>query len=247
MNHKMGWIPDFPDHRDFMFSAIRKVPAVLPPMIDLRSKCSPVEDQGDIGSCTAQALVGALEFLEIKENVHFKDLSRLFLYYCERVIEKTVGYDSGAQIRDGIKSLKKQGICSEKSWPYDISKFTVKPPSSCYKEALVNKIKSYHRILTVDEMRACLAEGYPFAFGFSVYESFDSQEVAQTGVVNMPQKSEQQLGGHAVLCVGYDDSHKRFIVRNSWGQNWGMKGHFTMPYDYLADRNLSDDLWTIRD
>jgi C1A family cysteine protease len=162
------------------------------------------------------------------------------------VIEGTVKSDSGAMIRDGIKTLKKQGVCSEIKWPYVISKFAVKPKSACYKEALNHQITSYHRILTLNEMRACLAEEFPFVFGFTVYESFESQEVARTGIVNMPQPNEGTLGGHAVLAVGYDDSEKRFIVRNSWGTDWGQKGYFTIPYDYVADRNLSDDFWTIR-
>lgn len=149
-------------------------------------------------------------------------------------------------LRDGIKSLVKQGACSEKSWPYVVSKFKAKPGASCYKEALEHQITSYFRISTVDEMRTCLAEGFPFVFGFTVYESFETQEVSRTGMVNMPKSNEKVLGGHAVLAVGYDHSKQRFIVRNSWGEGWGIKGYFTMPYKYLGNRDLSDDFWTIR-
>ena len=149
-------------------------------------------------------------------------------------------------IRDGIKTLAKQGVCSEKQWPYKMSKYAVKPGPACYKQGLNHQITSYHRINTLDEMRACLAEGFPFVFGFTVYESFESQQVAKTGIVDMPKPGEKTLGGHAVMAVGYNDKQKRFIVRNSWGEDWGVKGYFTMPYDYVADRNLSDDFWTIR-
>jgi len=184
--------------------------------------------------------------LERKDKVSFLDFSRLFIYYNERVIGHSTKYDSGAMLRDGIKTLAKQGVCSEKKWPYIESRFTMKPNAACYKEALEHQITSYHRIMTLDEMRACLAEGFPFVFGFTVYESFESQQVAKTGVVQMPKPDERVVGGHAVLAVGYNDAKKRFIVRNSWGDSWGMKGYFTMPYDYLTDRNLSDDFWTIR-
>ncbi len=241
-----GWVPDLPDHRDFLYDQIRPMIAALPPSTDLRPTCSPVENQGQLGSCTANALVGTLEFLERKDGVKFSDLSRLFIYYDERVIEHTVKSDSGAQIRDGIKTLAKQGTCPEKEWPYNIAKFAVKPSPKCYKDALQHQITSYHRILTLDEMRSCLADGFPFVFGFTVYESFESQQVAQTGVVNMPQPGEKVLGGHAVVGVGYNDSQSRFIVRNSWGTGWGQQGYFTIPYEYLGDRNLSDDFWTIR-
>lgn len=241
-----GWVPDLPDHRDYLYSALRPVPRALPPRVDLRLYCSKVEDQGTLGSCTANALAGALEFLEIRDKVHFADLSRLFIYYNERAIEHSVRSDSGAMLRDGIKTLAKQGVCTETSWPYVISRFAKKPGKGQYKEANDHQITSYRRILTLDEMRTCLAEGYPFVFGFTAYEGFASRKVEKTGKLDMPKRKERAIGGHAVMAVGYDDAEKRFIVRNSWGPKWGMKGHFTMPYAYAADRNLSDDFWTIR-
>lgn len=241
-----GWIPDLPDQRDYMFSALRAATGLLPERVDLRKLCPAIEDQGRLGSCTANALTGALEYLENKDHLVFEDFSRLFIYYNERVIGHTVKSDSGAMLRDGIKSLARQGVCSEKLWPYRISRFALKPTAACYKEALSHVITSYHRIITLNEMKTCLAEGFPFAFGFSVYESFESQQVAETGVVNMPASGERQIGGHAVLAVGYAEETKRFIVRNSWGSEWGIKGYFSMPYEYLSDRNLSDDFWTIR-
>jgi C1A family cysteine protease len=240
-----GWIPDLPDQRDFLYSAIRAAPAKLPKAVDLSMLMSPVEDQGQLGSCTANALAGVLEFLELKDGQKLLDLSRLFIYYNERAIEQSVEVDSGAMLRDGIKSLVKQGVCAEKKWPYVISKFTKKPSPACYRDASKHTISSYHRLLTLKDMRACLAQGYPFVFGFSVYESFESAKVVKTGIVDMPRPSERQLGGHAVCAVGYDDKAKRIIVRNSWGPKWGSKGYFTMPYDYVSDRNLSDDFWTI--
>jgi C1A family cysteine protease len=244
--HSYGWVPDLPDQRDYKYSAMRRRRAALPMSVDLRPLCSTVENQGELGSCTANALAGALECLEVKHRVAFADFSRLFIYYNEREIEHSVEYDNGAMIRDGIKTLAKQGACTEKRWPYVISKFATKPTAACYKEALKRQITSYHRIETLDDMKRCLAEGYPFVFGFTVYESFETQAVARSGIVNMPKPKESVLGGHAVLAVGYNDTQKRFIVRNSWGTGWGKKGYFTMPYAYLADRNLSDDFWTIR-
>ena len=173
--------------------------------------------------------------------------SRLFIYYNERVIEHSVGTDSGAQIRDGIKSIAKQGVCSEKTWPYDIQKFTDKPPTAAYKEAQQYRAVQYQRVArSLSQFRGCLAEGYPFVFGFTVYDSFESNAVAHSGVVPMPGPGESVLGGHAVLAVGYDDASQRFIVRNSWGAGWGQKGYFTMPYAYLTETNLSDDFWTVR-
>jgi C1A family cysteine protease len=244
--HAYGWLPDLPDRRDFMFGVRHPHPPAVPSSVDLRPFCPPVEDQGALGSCTAQALVGAMEFLEVKDRVTFKDLSRLFVYYNERVILGTISSDSGATLRDGIKTLARDGVCSEKRWPYVLKQFKRKPSKACFTEALDHQITSYERIVTLDEMLTCLASGYPFVFGFSVYESLESAEVARTGVVPMPGPDERLLGGHAVLAVGYVASTRMFIVRNSWGTKWGDGGYFTMPYAYLEDRNLSDDFWTIR-
>ncbi|HSB32425.1 MAG TPA: C1 family peptidase, partial [Candidatus Sulfobium mesophilum] len=152
-----------------------------------------MEDQGTLGSCAANALAGALEFLERRDKVAFVDFSRLFIYYNERVIEHSTIYDNGAMKRDGIKTLAKQGACTEKKWPYIVSKFAVKPTASCYKEALNRQITSYYRIQTLAEMKSCLAKGFPSVFGFTAYEGFESDQVAKT--VNMPKPREQVVGG----------------------------------------------------
>jgi len=243
---RYGWIPDLPDQRDHLFSAVYGTAPQLPPSVDLRSKSPPVEDQKKLGSCTANALVGALEFLELKDAVPFAALSRLFVYYNERVIENTVSSDSGAQLRDGIKTLAKQGVCPEKMWPYVISRFTEKPTKTCYANAAQHVILSYQRVQTLNDMKTCLSSGFPFVFGFTVYESFESAEVARTGIVPMPAQHEKVLGGHAVVAVGYDDTTERVMVRNSWGSSWGQSGYFTMPYDYITNPKLASDMWTIR-
>jgi C1A family cysteine protease len=246
VHFRYGWTPDRPDQRDRLYASIAAPPVKLPAAVDLRSGCSAVENQGTLGSCTANALVGNLEFLEKQAGLQATDLSRLFIYYNERVLEGTVEEDSGAMLRDGVKSLVRLGVCAEQAWPYVITKFAAKPPAACYLAGLDHQITSYNRILTLPEMRMCLAEGFPFVFGFTVYESFESPAVAKTGTVNLPQPKERALGGHAVMAVGYNDDAQRFTIRNSWGAEWGRQGYFTMPYAYLDSRNLSDDFWTIR-
>jgi C1A family cysteine protease len=245
-----GWVPDVPDPRDFLYAAPAQVLQNLPASVDLRPKCPPIYDQGQLGSCTANAIGGAFEFEQ--KTLNFKDWvpSRLFIYYNERAMEGTVNQDSGARIRDGIKSVVKLGVPPETEWSYstDMSLVTKKPPAPAYTDALKNKVIAYHRVVqNISQMKGCLAEGYPFVFGFVVYESFESDTVAKTGVVPMPNpNAEQQVGGHAVVVVGYDDAQQRFIVRNSWGTGWGMSGYCTMPYAYLTDHQYSSDFWTIR-
>jgi C1A family cysteine protease len=243
-----GWVPDLPDHRDLVYAAPPAMAGALPAAVDLRQHCPPVYDQGQLGSCTANAIAAALQFNQIKERV--ADIftpSRLFIYYNERLMEHTVSEDSGAMIRDGIKSVADKGAPHEKLWPYNIAKFKSTPSTAAYKDGAKHKAIRYERVTaTLPQLKGCLASGYPFVFGFSVYESFEGAEVAKTGVLSMPKPDEKQLGGHAVLCVGYDDASSRFIVRNSWGNKWGQAGYFTIPYDYLTDGNLSDDFWTIK-
>ncbi|MGA9853197.1 MAG: C1 family peptidase [Gammaproteobacteria bacterium] len=246
LNAWYGWVPDRPDYRDKLYAAIAAPPKKLPPKVGLRKGCSAVENQGQLGSCTANALVGNLEFLEKKTGRTVSNLSRLFIYYNERAMEGTVNEDAGAAIRDGVKSLVKQGVCTEKLWPYKIADFTDKPSLACYKQAKNHQVTSYHRIIGLLQMRECLAEGYPFVFGFTVYTAFESASVAKTGQLNLPKRGEKNLGGHAICAVGYDDASKRLLIRNSWGSDWGMKGYFTMPYDYASNTNLADDFWTIR-
>ena len=242
-----GWVPDLPDQRDISYAAPAPILKKLPAKVDLTKSCPPVYDQGQLGSCTANAIGAAFQFELIKQKTKVFMPSRLFIYYNERVIEHTVNNDNGAMIRDGIKSVNKQGVCSEDLWPYNINKFTSKPSASCYSDALNHQVLSYQRVIrSLNQMKGCLAAGYPFVFGFTVYESFEGDQVAKTGILNMPVKKEKTVGGHAVMAAGYDDSKKRFIVRNSWGPGWGLKGYFTMPYDYLVNQNLSDDFWTIR-
>ena len=226
---------------------------VCPVRIDLTSKCPPVYDQGEIGSCTANAIAGAVEFDQMKQKMRGVFLpSRLFISYNERVIEGTVATRLRRAAARRHQERVKEGVCTEKLWPYDPAPFpqnkrlTKKPSPPCYRAALKHTAVQYERVpRNLAQMKACLASGYPFVLGFTVYDSFESDEVAQTGVMPMPSPREGVLGGHAVLAVGYDDATDRFRVRNSWGSDWGRKGYFTMPYAYLLNDNLSDDFWKI--
>jgi len=248
---KYGWRRDLPDHRDQATDFSVSHPALwgsLPASVDLRAGCAALYNQGTLGSCTANAIAAAFQFDQHKEEgVEEFMPSRLFIYWNERSVEGTVDQDSGAMIRDGIKSVHKLGVCPEYMCPYDVSKFTEQPSAECYAAAAAHTATSYKRVLhTTRQMKACLAAGFPFVFGFTVLSSFESDEVAKTGLMPMPQDDDECLGGHAVCCVGYDDAKQVFIVRNSWGEEWGDGGYFYMPYEYIANSNLASDFWTIR-
>jgi C1A family cysteine protease len=245
---RYGWIRDLPDHRDLHYAPRLATVGPLPEQVDLRPHCPPVYDQGELGSCTANAIAGALEYDEIRarQRTHWTP-SRLFIYYNERFLEGTVNSDSGAQIRDGIKVVVKEGVCPESDWPYDITRFADKPPERLYKEASRDRVSSYLRLQqSLVQLRACLAEGFPFLFGFSVFASMESDRVKRTGRVPLPRPGDSLLGGHAICAVGYDDREQSFIFRNSWGAGWGDQGYGYLPYAYLLDPGLAADFWTVR-
>ena len=246
--YSCGWVPDLPDCRDLHYEPPRKLLRALPRRVDLRAQCPPVYRQGTLNSCTANAIAAAIEFDQIKQCRPERFLpSRLFIYYNERALEHSIASDSGAQIRSGMKTVAKRGVCPELLWPYRIRQFRKKPLPRCYSDAARHPGVNYQRVpRTLPALRACLASGHPFVFGFTVYQSLHSPAVTRTGRGAMPIKHEKIRAGHAVLAVGYDDPEKRFILRNSWGKKWGMHGYFTLPYDYLMNRHLSQDFWTIR-
>lgn len=243
MKRKYGWIKQKRDYRDLKLNA-------YPPSIDLRPQMPPIYDQGDLGSCSANAICAAIDFERKKQGLEFLTPSRLFVYYNERKLEGTIAQDAGAELRDGMKVISKYGACSETEWPYNVSQFAVQPPNQDYTDALNNKVLKYFALSQdIHNFKTCLKDGYPIIFGFVVYPSFESDSVAQTGVLNMPSlmdKLQGPVGGHAVVIVGYDDASQRFLVRNSWGGNWGDGGYFTMPYAYVSNPSLASDFWTLR-
>jgi C1A family cysteine protease len=242
--HGLGYIPDLGDHRDHTFKVAADL--ALPPLVDLRDQDSPIEDQGQLGSCTSFATGAAIRFARRKEGLPDFVTSHLFLYYNSRSIFSKSA-DSGATIRDAIKAAGKTGDCPESEWPYNISQFAVKPPAQCYTDALQDRALKYQRIgQSLVQMKNCLAQGLPFVIGISVYESFEGQQAEQTGMIPLPKNNEQLLGGHALLVLGYRDSDLHFIVRNSWGANFGDSGYVYLPYAYLQDTNLASDFWCIQ-
>jgi C1A family cysteine protease len=264
---RFGWVRDLPDHRDQFYSVSVATLTSLPKAVDLRSQCPPVYDQGRIGSCTANAIAGAIQF-DRKKNKEPPDFvpSRLFIYFNERSIEHDVSYDRGAQLRDGIKAVNKLGVCPESEWPYDDtpaatdggpfppgSKAATRPPASAFKDAAKYKVVGYQRLVqTLSQLKGCLAEGFPFVFGFTVYSSFfqgasqDGSMPKQKVEIPLPSQNDTPLGGHAVMGVGYDDAKLHFSCRNSWGTQEGDGGYFYMPYSYLTDPQLASDFWVIQ-
>ena len=222
-------------------------PVVLPSKTDLRPVCPPIYDQGQEGSCTAHAAAAHKQFLDLKlKKPNIIMPSRNFIYWCERALDGDTYQDAGASMRDSVQVLVDKGACSETLWPYTKDTLYVCPPPSLFGAAWHQRAASYYLLQSEIEFKQCLANGYPFVLGMVVYESFMSAQTARTGVMPIPKPGEALEGGHALMAVGYDDSLSMYIIRNSWGTQWGQAGYFLMPYAVMHDVDLVSDCYTVR-
>ncbi len=220
----------------------------LPIKCDLRALVGNIEvyNQGGLGSCTANAIASAYKILGIIKNRKSVSISRLFVYYNERVVIGKVFEDSGAFIKDGFTSMQNQGACLEIYWPYIESRFTTQPPIPCYHEARNHRTNGYNSQLNPRDMvtaiKECLSLRLPVVIGVLVYESFQTDQSAKTGIIPMPNpQTERLLGGHALVCIGYDDDKQHFILLNSWGREWGQNGYGFISYEFIANNDLCND------
>jgi C1A family cysteine protease len=271
---KMGWLRDYPDFRDYtvhhpkLSGTVDKMKLTITPPsslavgVDLRVWCSPIEDQGNLGSCVANAACGVVEYFEKRAYGKYLDASRLFLYKVARNLAHLTG-DTGLYIRQGIGALVLFGIPPEEYYPYDVLKFDNEPSAFCYSFAQDYKAINYWRVdspglpltTVLNNIKTNLIAGFPMIFGFTVYSSFDY--VGTDGKIPFPTIRESVLGGHSMVIIGYDDTLQiknpntggitttgAFLIRNSWGTSWGMKGYGWMPYQYLLS-GIADDFWTM--
>lgn len=269
----LGWLPDIPDRRDYhegtgeIQAMLKKVGVAnadavkLPTKVDLTQWCSPIEDQESLGSCTANAGVALAEFFQRKAFGKHVDASRLFLYKATRNLMDVSG-DTGAYLRSTMKAMVLFGVPPEETWPYEIGDFDIEPSAYCYAYASNYQAIDYYRLdppgSSPDDVQqriwANLHAGMPAMFGFSVYSSID--QASKSGKIPFPSDQDSLEGGHAVVAVGYDDKmkirHKQagftsvgaYLIRNSWGTNWGKNGYGWLPYEYVTE-GLADDWWSL--
>ena len=282
----MGWLRDYPDFRDHTPNLSQVSPKLraqgqkdsiramlgkvgvaepvkaLPPTVDLRAWCSPIEDQGALGSCTANAGVGLVEYFERRAFGKHIDGSRLFLYKTTRDLLHWVG-DTGAFLRNTMGAMTLFGVPPEEYWPYKIADFDKEPSGFCYAFGQNFQSVSYYRLdpsgtavnVLLDQIKTYLAAGLPSMFGFTVYSSYGQADA--TGKFPFPTPGEAIAGGHAVDAVGYDDAMKikntnpgavettgALLIRNSWGTTWGAAGYGWLPYEYVL-KALAVDWWSL--
>jgi len=239
----LGWVPDLPDARDWSYRDKYPLKIMrLPSIVDLRPKFGSVNDQGEIGSCTAQAATDSMEYCEYVESTDRNDYSRLFLYYNSR---EHKNIDEGAYLRDVFKSMNSTGVSLENLWPYDTSKWADKPIEAAYDDAGSHTAIEYLSVSqNATELKSVLAEGFPITFGMTIYVSF--YETGQNGMVPTPTLDETAEGGHAMLIVGYNSTKQVYIVRNSWGDDWGEHGYCYIPSAMVESRNYSDNFWVVK-
>ena len=200
-------------------------------------------DQGQLGSCTAHGTGFLWAYQYFVEHQMPVMPSRLFIYYCERMIENDIDQDNGAIVADGLDALLTYGVPNESDWPYDISQFATKPPALCWANGLQFKGLEKNGVnLDVDSLRSALQYGLPVTFGFTVFESFMSDSWMKSGMMPVPESGEEIDGGHCVAFVGDEPKENAFWVRNSWGADWCQSGRFLFPYDCLK---IASDGWTL--
>lgn len=264
----LGWTRDLPDFRDYTpdtpkVRAVTRESKLLtrskkasPESVDLREWCSPIEDQGALGSCTANAGVGLIEYFQRRAFNQYLDASRLFLYKVTRDLMGSTG-DSGAYLRDTMKAMVLAGVPPERYWPYDIASFDIEPSAFCYSFASNYKSIVYYRLDpagsptsdVLSNVRQNLAAGLPSMFGFTVYSTFPPIGEG-TGDIPFPQQGDTVLGGHAVDAVGFDDGKRiggyqgALLIRNSWGTAWGDGGYGWLPYAYV-EAGIAVDFWSL--
>ena len=219
--------------------------AQLPPFIDLSASLPPVLDQISLGSCTAHGVTEALRFNMIDNGDEDIPLSRLQMYYDSRAMEGSIASDSGAQIHDVIQ-VAARGVGREDLWPYDLTKWDQQPPAAVYDDAVHHEAIEYHGVgISALEIKTALYIGKPVIIGLTLYESFESDPVAATGMVPMPGGTESVVGGHCMLVYGYGQKQGYFSVRNSWGAAWGDGGNCYFREEYLGSTDFGSDYWQI--
>ena len=242
------------DIRDYKFHKeyTQIISINLPKKINLYDLIElPILDQGDLGSCTANATSSAILFYLKQYKMKEYQPSRLYIYYFSRLLEGTINEDSGCDIRNVLKAISKYGACDELMYPYDISKFNIVPPNYCIRDAK-SRIKQITYLSVEQNLRViknCIYRGYPVILGVNMYESFESKDSLDSGNITMPDVDvEKNLGFHCILLIGYNEDNRDnrfFIFINSWGEKVGYNGLFNIPYEYILSNDLASDFWAI--
>lgn len=244
VKRKLGLIPQGPDARDIPAKVPEDFLRALPPRKFKITQLPKPFDQGSLGSCTANMILGMVQYLRNRQGLSQKIFSRLAQYYWTRVVMGTVNSDSGASIRDTFKTMNKQGAAVEALWPYLVSKFKEKPNAATVADAAKRKTIGYGAVdQTEIAVKTQIAAGNPVGFGFAVWSSF--YNIGKDGLMKMPDVARERIEGyHAVYAYGYDDDEQMVYIRNSWGSGWGLGGDFKMPYKFFFDRAMTFDHWT---
>jgi hypothetical protein len=252
-SHYYGWTGVGLPRRRFPALALDYYPP-LPPQgsVITTGFLPPIWDQGQTSSCVGHGTTRAIAYARAKQGLPYVDLSRLFPYWNARVVEGGQATDSGASVGDGIAASLQFGDCPYTDLPTDAALVTTQPSSQIFANAIKHRAFTATRIFGANptafqyRFKHCIdLLGFPVVFGFTVYESFESDQVANTGVAPMPGPNEQIVGGHCVAAVAYDDTTQLVTCDNSWNTTWGQAGRFQLPYSYIFDPDMADDFHAI--